>query len=94
MESDSDNKNKELFLRVLLTLAGVVVSAFLIVGLVFLITPRGTVRGFSLFFAGAIGVALLAATRKSVLTKLVVLVAGAIILILVFGFYMSRGFIF
>lgn len=93
MDNDSDN-NKNLILRALLTLAGVIVSALLIVGLVFLITPRGTVRGFSLFFAGAIGVALLAATRKSPITKLVVLVAGAILLILAFGFYMSRGFVF
>lgn len=88
------DNNKNLLLRVLLTLAGVVVSALLIIGLVFLITPRGTVRGFSLFFAGAIGVALLAATRKSALAKLAVLVAGATLLVLVFGFYMSRGFIF
>lgn len=93
MDSDSDNK-KNFFLRALLTLGGVVVAALLIIGLVFLVTPRGTVRGFSLFFAGAIGVALLAATRKSPITKFVVLVAGAILLVLVFGFYMSGGFMF
>lgn len=84
-------KIKERILKVLLTLGGIVVSALLVIALTFIITPQGTIRGFFLFFAGAIGLSIFAGTRKTAIGKLVTLVVGAILLILIFGFYMSGG---